>query len=437
MLNITPTSIFPLKYPKGDSTIPEKGAKAVPVDLDWSKSTSYSVSLLVVQDQKDFGPLRCIWIDASANTHPITVAVNGTEQIFTIQPGTANYYAVVNLNIPVVSFTIGAGEATLTRVIFLNFVPEISMAGQLTIAGPINVTGNVAVTNFPANQAVNVTNFPATQTIAGNVAVTNFPANQAVNVTNFPAVQPVSGNVAVTNFPATQTIAGTVTANQGTNPWVVSLASTTITGTVAVTQSGAWTTGRTWNLTSANDSVSTVQSGAWNVGITGTPNVNAIQSGPWVVQQGGAPWSDNLTQVGGSAISLGQKTSAASIPVVIASDQSTVTTITTSTAFVLTSIGYASGTRNILATTSKAINFVRVTIYGATISAGISTQIKDGNGNTILNFQIPALSTAATIVDYIAFENMFLSLSNSGLSPTITQSVATVTGLIGISIGYQ
>jgi hypothetical protein len=42
------------------------------------------------------------------------------------------------------------------------------------------------------------------------------------------------------------------------------------------------------------------------------------------VTQGTTPWVDNLTQVGGSSITLGQKTSAASLPVVIASDQSTI-----------------------------------------------------------------------------------------------------------------
>lgn len=87
----------------------------------------------------------------------------------------------------------------------------------------VAVSGSVAVSNFPANQAVNVpggvavTNFPATQAVTGGVAVTNFPANQAVNVpggvavTNFPATQAVTGGVAVTNFPATQAVSGGVT----------------------------------------------------------------------------------------------------------------------------------------------------------------------------------------------------------------------------------
>lgn len=42
------------------------------------------------------------------------------------------------------------------------------------------------------------------------------------------------------------------------------------------------------------------------------------------VTQGTTPWVDNISQFGGSAVSLGQKLMAASMPVVIASDQSTI-----------------------------------------------------------------------------------------------------------------
>lgn len=82
-----------------------------------------------------------------------------------------------------------------------------------------------------------------------------------------------------------------------------------------------------------NPSLAVTQSGTWNV--------NAAQSGAWSVTvgtgqitayQGGAPWSDNITQIGGSALTLGSKTSANSIPVVIASDQGAVTVTGTVTA---------------------------------------------------------------------------------------------------------
>ena len=42
------------------------------------------------------------------------------------------------------------------------------------------------------------------------------------------------------------------------------------------------------------------------------------------MSQASGPWTQNLTQVGGSAVSLGTKTSASSISVVIASDQAAV-----------------------------------------------------------------------------------------------------------------
>lgn len=66
-----------------------------------------------------------------------------------------------------------------------------------------------------------------------------------------------TGNTSLASIDAKLTnplpVSGTVTANQGTSPWVVS-------GTVAATQSGAWTTGRTWTLSSGTDSISAVVS---------------------------------------------------------------------------------------------------------------------------------------------------------------------------------
>lgn len=63
---------------------------------------------------------------------------------------------------------------------------------------------------------------------------------------------------------------------------------------------------------------------AWNAG-TGqmyTPVFSAVAASfNATVVQGTTPWVDNLTQVGGSSISLAQKTMANSLPVVIASDQ--------------------------------------------------------------------------------------------------------------------
>lgn len=49
-----------------------------------------------------------------------------------------------------------------------------------------------------------------------------------------------------------------------------------------------------------------------------TPNISST------VQQGNPPWSQNITQVGGSSVSLGQTTMANSVPVAIASNQTAI-----------------------------------------------------------------------------------------------------------------
>jgi len=145
-----------------------------------------------------------------------------------------------------------------------------------------------------------------------------------------------------------------------------------------VSQSGAWTTGRTWTLSSGTDSVSVLQATASNLNATvvgtGTFLVQAAQSGTWnlnnisgtislptgaataanqtnvqsapgipastaITVQGNASGvalpisgsisitgtSDvNLIQVGGASIALGQAAMAASLPVVLASNQSAI-----------------------------------------------------------------------------------------------------------------
>src|SRR5208283_1973997 len=111
-----------------------------------------------------------------------------------------------------------------------------------------------------------------------------------------PAVQAL--DVYVVNSPTT-------CVTQCTSPWVVS-------GTVAATQSGTWTvgiTGQTYTAVGSpavsslnvfveggNVVVSGTVSISGTVTVTGT--VAATQSGTWTVQQGGAPWTVNLGNVG-------------------------------------------------------------------------------------------------------------------------------------------
>ena len=97
----------------------------------------------------------------------------------------------------------------------------------------VDATGRLRVA-VDASVAVAVTDNGGSLTVDGSVSVSNFPATQAVS--DGGGSLTVDGSVSVS---------GTVTADQGTSPWVVGDGggSLTVDGTVAATQSGAWTVG--------------------------------------------------------------------------------------------------------------------------------------------------------------------------------------------------
>lgn len=178
-----------------------------------------------------------------------------------------------------------------------NWKVDSSGLGYVSVSNAVTISGTVAATQSGTWNIGTVTTITNPVTVSGTVAVSS--VGGTVTVTGTVAatqsgtwdIGTITNPVAVTGtfFQATQPVSGTVTANQGTSPWVVSVTSTTITGTVAVTQSTS-----PW-----------VVSGT----VTTTPPTHA---------------STNVDQIGGAAIALGQTTMSASVPVVIASDQTSV-----------------------------------------------------------------------------------------------------------------
>jgi hypothetical protein len=131
----------------------------------------------------------------------------------------------------------------------------------------------------------------------------------------------VRGPVPGTTTSATASVIANCVAN--TNCFVVSVpAGLTINNsTLAVTQSGSWTTGRTWTLNSGTDSVTALGSGNFTV-------VQATGTNLHIVCDSGCGSSSvNVTQFGGSNVVTGTGTSGAGIPrVTVSSDSSTIAT---------------------------------------------------------------------------------------------------------------
>ena len=164
-----------------------------------------------------FGVTGSIPSSASANNPPypvtsVAVDANGNITItFTSAPPAVEFQLELDI-------TFNSGSATSST-------PTVSQNVTLTGTSTVTISGTAAV---------NLTQL--------NGVALGSPSNYGTS----PGAVSVQGvNAFITNtVPVTltsTTITGTVAVTQSTSPWVVSLTSTTITGTVAVTQSGTWT----------------------------------------------------------------------------------------------------------------------------------------------------------------------------------------------------
>ena len=172
---------------------------------------------------------------------------------------------------------------------------KVTPSGALTVevddgGGSITVDGTVTALQGTSPWVIG--DGGGSITVDGAVAATQSGA-WTVGVNNFPAVYPVNDNG------GSLTVDGTVAVTQSTSPWVVS-------GTVAATQSGAWTVAATqsgaWSVTAAqatHDSLNAnvnLQVGDVDVGsanpvpisdaggsLTVDGTVAATQSGAWTV----------------------------------------------------------------------------------------------------------------------------------------------------------
>jgi len=219
----------------------------------------------------------------------------------------------------------------------------------------------------------------------------------------------------------------TVQAKQS-GSWAVS-----VTGTVAVTQNGSWTTGRTWALSSSTDSIDVVQGGSWTVAAT--------QSGPWTVQQGGSNWTFNLSQV--NAVALGSPSAYGTAPTGnVLGVNAFVTNFptvydpldapTSLAALALTTTNQTFGT-----SAAQYINQIIVDLLAVTSTANVTIQIFDGGNNAIYVRGFGVISSATTIYNVIHIDNMRLPLNNAGNPPYAKLANALTSGSVDLTIGFR
>jgi hypothetical protein len=231
------------------ATQPVSGSVSVS-NFPATQPISGAVTVSGVVDVNNFPATQTVDGTVSVGNFPATQTVDGSVTVSgTVDVG--NFPATQT-----VDGTVDVGNFPATQTVD-GSVSVSNFPATQPVSGSVTVNGTVDVGNFPTTQTVDgsvtvsgtvdIGNYPATQTVDGTVDVGNFPTtfdvgnfpatqtvDGTVDVGNFPATQTVDGSVSVSNFPATQAVtgtfwqttqpvSGTVTANQGTSPWVTSV----------------------------------------------------------------------------------------------------------------------------------------------------------------------------------------------------------------------
>jgi hypothetical protein len=253
----------------------------------------------------------------------------------------------------------------------------------------------------------------------------------SVAVNNFPATQPVSGTVAVSNFPATQPVSGTVAATQS-GTWTVGVSAGQ---TIAVTNTGTFAVQAavTGTVAVSNPFSGVVtNAGTFAVQVTNTPAVTLAST---TVTNTVA---ENLTQVGGAAFALGQQLAASSLPVVLTAAQiATLTPLTTVAVTQGTSpwvVSLASTTvtntvaENLIQVAGVTLGATAVVNYGSTPAAVAVPAVNAFITNT------PAVTLASTTITGTVSVTQgtspwVVSLTSTTVTNTVAENLIQVAGV--------
>jgi hypothetical protein len=109
----------------GNAVIPQEGPVAVPYNLNFALSTSYTIN---VRDLLQTGPgypglsrIQSLWIDNSQNTAELILNVTQTNQFIYVPPQSQGYYSVLSPNAGQINISTSAVVTSLCYLTVLNF----------------------------------------------------------------------------------------------------------------------------------------------------------------------------------------------------------------------------------------------------------------------------------------------------------------------------
>lgn len=105
--------------PVYNAQVPAEGPKAIPIVLDFTASTSYSIDGQILTTRDIISMVQSIFVDTTGATSNVIVSVRGSNQSIICKPNTQGYYPVVCPNPFGFTFTCANGPNN-ALVILLN-----------------------------------------------------------------------------------------------------------------------------------------------------------------------------------------------------------------------------------------------------------------------------------------------------------------------------
>lgn len=131
--------------------LPVEGSGCIPVQTDFSQDTSFSIDLLMLEQETRFTDLQTLYIDASGLSGRLQVlVVGGTNQSIIANPGTQGFYTILAPNPTKIQINyLGADIPAGQFVILINVPIPGAVWTSGTSTGPTKIITGSGNLNFP------------------------------------------------------------------------------------------------------------------------------------------------------------------------------------------------------------------------------------------------------------------------------------------------
>ncbi len=101
--------------------MPNGGPKCLPLKLDWTAQTSYTLDYTNMQQRAFLDMCQTLWVDNYNSAQILTIFIPGSQQTLKIPAGAQGYFTCLCPNPIVMEFSVAATAAVVVQVTLMNF----------------------------------------------------------------------------------------------------------------------------------------------------------------------------------------------------------------------------------------------------------------------------------------------------------------------------